>query len=60
MPLPHFLWMLAAVIAAAAVTLCLALSVGVPLQAMALVVLIAAAFLHFASPGDDSRRNPGA
>ena len=41
MPLPHFLMMLAAVLAAAAVTLWLAISLGVPFGAVALVVLVA-------------------
>ncbi len=61
MPLPHFLMMLAAVLAAAAVTLWLAISLGVPFGAVALVVLVAAAVLHFTRPGDDHpRHHPGA
>ena len=46
MPLPHFLLLVAAVILAAGVTLFLALSLGVPLQALALGVAIAAAVAH--------------
>lgn len=66
MPLPHFLMMLAAVVAAAAVTLWLAISLGIPFGALALVALVAAAVLHFAWPADawpaddHSRHHPGA
>ncbi len=39
MPLPTFLLLLAAVITAAGVTLCLAVSLGVPAPALALALL---------------------
>ncbi|WBU51918.1 hypothetical protein [Paracoccus sp. SCSIO 75233] len=46
MPLPHFLLLIAAVIAAAAATLWFSLSNGVPLMVLAMVVLIAAGLVH--------------
>ncbi len=46
MPLPQFLMLMLAVIVAAAATLWLSLSHGVPFVALALVALIAAGVLH--------------
>lgn len=48
MPLPQFLLMLVAVIIAAAVTVWVALSAGVPPLALGLIALIAVAALHLA------------
>ena len=60
MPLPHFLLLVAAVILAAGVTLFLALSLGVPLQALALGVAIAAAVAHLSGRiGNGPRHTPG-
>ncbi|MBA4490452.1 hypothetical protein [Paracoccus sp. S1E-3] len=47
MPLPQFLWLMAAVIVAAAATLWVSLSNGVPIVALALAALIAAAVVHY-------------
>lgn len=46
MPLPYFLLLIVAVILTAAFTLWVSLSAGVPLVAMALFALSAAAVLH--------------
>lgn len=46
MPLPHFLLMMVAVIAAAAATLWVSIAHGVPIVALALAALIAAAVVH--------------
>lgn len=48
MPLPHFLILILAVILAGAVTIWGATAVGVPLYAIALVALTAAAILRLA------------
>ncbi len=48
MPLPQFLLMLVAVIIAAAVTVWVALSAGMPPLALGLIALIAVAVLHLA------------
>ena len=47
MPLPQFLWLMAAVIVAAAATLWVSLSHGVPIVALALAALIAAGVVHY-------------
>ncbi|SDE61153.1 hypothetical protein SAMN05421538_108158 [Paracoccus isoporae] len=47
MPLPQFLLMIAAVVFAAAATLWFSLANGVPVVALALAALIAAAVVHF-------------
>ena len=47
MPLPHFLLMLVAVVLAALVTLWVTVSAGVPMIAVLLVGLSAAALLHY-------------
>ncbi|MEZ5725562.1 MAG: hypothetical protein R3E47_10825 [Paracoccaceae bacterium] len=47
MPLPHFLLLMIAVILAAAATLWVSIANGVPLVALALAALIAAAVVHF-------------
>ena len=52
MPLPHFLILILAVILAAALTLWIASAAGVPLMAMALVILMAAGIAHFAMRED--------
>ncbi|WP_196216712.1 hypothetical protein [Paracoccus shanxieyensis] len=52
MPLPHFLILILAVILAAALTLWIASASGVPLMAMALVILMAAGIAHFAMRED--------
>lgn len=59
MPLPHFLLLIAAVILAAGLSLWAALAVGVPLAAMGLGALIAAALAHFATRtgGDDGHQH---
>lgn len=49
MPLPHFLLMLAAVIISAGITLWLASTFGVPLFALGLLALMAAAIAHYAA-----------
>ncbi|WP_223633288.1 hypothetical protein [Rhodobacter sp. TJ_12] len=46
MPLPHFLFMLLAVVLAAAVTIAVALHAGVPLMLMGLAALIGAALMR--------------
>lgn len=46
MPLPHFLLLIAVVILAAAVTLWVSVSAGVPLVALGLIALTGAAVLH--------------
>lgn len=51
MPLPHFLMMLVTVILAAALTLWAGVAVGVPLVAMLLIALTAAALLHLRQRG---------
>ncbi len=51
MPLPHFLMMLVTVILAAALTLWAGFAAGVPLAAMVLVALSAAAVLHLRQRG---------
>lgn len=48
MPLPHFLLLLIAVILAAGLTLWAAAVAGLPVAAMAITALIAAAALHLA------------
>ncbi|WBU57287.1 hypothetical protein [Paracoccus sediminicola] len=48
MPLPQFLLLIAAVILAAAATLWVSLSQGVPIVALALAALIAAGVVHLA------------
>lgn len=57
MPLPHFLLMLLAVIVAAALTLWVSMSAGVPLIALLLVALSAAALLHLAQRNRDDQDN---
>ena len=47
MPLPHFLMLIAAVVLAAAATLWVSLTNGVPIIALSLAALIAAAVVHF-------------
>ncbi len=54
MPLPHFLLMLAAVTIAAALTLWATLSAGVPLIALALIALTAAAVLRLSMRDHES------
>lgn len=49
MPLPHFLLLLAAVIVSAAFTIWLASAIGVPLFALGLLALMAAAVAHYAA-----------
>lgn len=49
MPLPHFLIMLLLVLLAAALTIWAASSAGLPLAALAITALLAAAALHLAS-----------
>lgn len=63
MPLPQFLWMLIGVVIAAAVTVWVALSAGVPPMALGLIALVAVGTLHFvlrakadAAAGKHSRR----
>lgn len=57
MPLPHFLLLVIAVIALAAATLWLALAAGVPLAALGMGALIAAAAAHLgARMGDGPHR----
>ncbi|MNU03330.1 hypothetical protein D3C72_2473130 [compost metagenome] len=48
MPLPHFLVLIFTVILAAAVTIWAASAVGVPLVALGLIALMAAAIAHLA------------
>ena len=61
MPLPHFLLLVAAVMLAASVTLFLALSLGVPLQALALAAGIAAVVVHLSARiGNGPRHTPDA
>ncbi|WP_306753224.1 hypothetical protein [Paracoccus actinidiae] len=48
MPLPHFLFLIAAVILVAALTLWASFAAGVPVVALALIALSAAALLHLA------------
>ena len=48
MPLPHFLILILAVILAAALTIWAATAIGVPLYALALIALSAAAILRLA------------
>ncbi|WP_372839928.1 hypothetical protein [Phaeovulum sp.] len=50
MPLPHFLILLALVIAAAAATLWFATSAGVPVAVLALVALVGAALVRLLAP----------
>ena len=57
MPLPQFLLMLAAVIFAAAVTIWVALSAGMPPMALGLVALIAVGVLHFTRRDTKDRRH---
>ncbi|MFV0293618.1 MAG: hypothetical protein ACK5II_10585 [Paracoccus sp. (in: a-proteobacteria)] len=47
MPLPHFLLLMVAVILAAAATLWVGITHGVPIVALALAALIAAGLVHF-------------
>lgn len=47
MPLPHFLLILLTVILAAALTLWVTVSAGIPMVAVLLLALSAAALLHF-------------
>lgn len=56
MPLPHFLLLVVATILAAAVTLWVSLSAGVPLVAFGLLALSAAALLHISRGGHDHDR----
>lgn len=46
MPLPHFLFLIAGVIAAAALTICLAVTARFPLAALGLGAVLAAALVH--------------
>lgn len=46
MPLPHFLMLILAVILAAGVTIWMASAAGIPLFALGLVALLAAAVVH--------------
>ena len=46
MPLPHFLFLIAAVFLVAALTLWASFAAGVPVVALALIALSAAALLH--------------
>jgi hypothetical protein len=48
MPLPHFLFLIAAVILVAALTLWASFAAGVPVVAFALIILSGAAVLHLA------------
>lgn len=52
MPLPHFLILILAVILAAGLTIWAASAVGVPIFALALVALMAAAIAHLARRQD--------
>ncbi|HWL58770.1 MAG TPA: hypothetical protein VNQ78_19125 [Paracoccus sp. (in: a-proteobacteria)] len=52
MPLPHFLILIFAVILAAGLTIWAASAVGVPLFALALIALMAAAIAHLATRED--------
>ncbi len=57
MPLPHFLLMLIAAIAAAGLTIWAAFSAGIPAIVLGLIALIAALLTHFAGkPGGDTPR----
>ena len=55
MPLPQFLWLMAAVIMAAAATLWVSLAHGVPIVALAFAALIAAGVVHFSR--DDNQQH---
>ncbi|AGT09130.1 hypothetical protein [Paracoccus aminophilus] len=61
MPLPHFLLMLAAVIIAAAVTIWVALSAGLPPAVLGLIALLIAAAVHFTrrDSGEDRHHRNG-
>ncbi|MDO5369558.1 hypothetical protein [Paracoccus sp. (in: a-proteobacteria)] len=61
MPLPHFLMLVLAVIVAAGVTLVVAVSLGIPLQVLALGTVIAAAVAHLSARiGNGPRHTPDA
>lgn len=49
MPLPHFLLMIVVVIAAAGISLLLAIAAGIPMQVLGLVLAIAALVAFLAS-----------
>ncbi len=55
MPLPHFLLLMLAVILAAAATLWVSVTQGVPLVALSLAALIAVAVVHFSR--DDNQQH---
>lgn len=57
MPLPHFLLLLVAVIAAAALTIWAAVSAGIPVVLLGLVALIAALLTHLAGRLDAGSQN---
>lgn len=54
MPLPHFLFLLAATILAAALTLWISLTAGVPLLAFGLLALSAVALLQLSRDRHDN------
>ena len=61
MPLPHFLLLVAVVILAAGAKLVLALTMGVPLEALALAAGISAVVVHLsARAGNGPRHTPDA
>lgn len=61
MPLPHFLLMLVVVIVAALLTIWAAVSVGVPIAVLGVLLLIAAMLAHLAGriePRQDRHHSP--
>lgn len=57
MPLPHFLLLLVAVIAAAALTIWAAFSAGVPVIVLGLVAVVGAMLSHLATRLEPEQRN---